>query len=314
MIKKRIINNFSSLLGFVLLGISIAAIHHELREYNYRDIFNSLTTMSPSRLYMAIGLTGLGYMGMACYDTLAFHHIGHAINYKKSVFTGFISAAATNTVGLAFLTGSAIRYRYYSTWGVSAIEIAQVIAFENVSFWLGLFAVSGVMFLANPLVIPAQLKLPFVSVRPLGIIFLLLVAAYVVGSLISKKPLKIRGHEFRFPSLKISLAQIVISILDWIVAGAVLYVLLPSTASLSYLGFLGIFLLAMTAGIVSNVPGGLGVFETVILLLLSSKIPAATVLGTLLAYRGVYYFLPLGVATGLMGFYELRARVKKRSS
>ena len=312
MLKKHI-NNFSSLLGFVLLGISIAAIHHELREYNYRDIFNSLLSMPPSRLYLAIGLTSLSYAAMAYYDTVSFRHIGNFINYKKVLFTGFISAAATNTVGFAFLTGSAIRYRYYSTWGVSAIEIAQVIAFENVSFCLGLFTVSGLMFLFNPLVIPPQLHLPFLSLRLLGVVFLLIVAAYIVGSILSKKSLIISGHEFRFPSLKIALIQVSLSSLDWLLAGAVLYVLLPFTASLSYWGFLGIFLLAMIAVVVSNVPGGLGVFETVILLLLSPKIPATIVFGSLLAYRGVYYFLPLGVATGLMGFYEIAERLKRRS-
>ncbi|HEY9905826.1 MAG TPA: lysylphosphatidylglycerol synthase domain-containing protein [Candidatus Sericytochromatia bacterium] len=312
MLKKHI-NNFSSLLGFVLLGISIAAIHHELREYNYRDIFNSLLSMPPRRLYLAIGLTSLSYAAMAYYDTVSFRHIGNFINYKKVLFTGFISAAATNTVGFAFLTGSAIRYRYYSTWGVSAIEIAQVIAFENVSFCLGLFTVSGLMFLFNPLVIPPQLHLPFLSLRLLGVVFLLIVAAYIVGSILSKKSLIISGHEFRFPSLKIALIQVSLSSLDWLLAGAVLYVLLPFTASLSYWGFLGIFLLAMIAVVVSNVPGGLGVFETVILLLLSPKIPATIVFGSLLAYRGVYYFLPLGVATGLMGFYEIAERLKRRS-
>lgn len=311
--KKRLINNFSSLLGFVLLGISLATIHHELREYNYQDVFNSLAALPTSRLFLAIGFTIIGYLGMATYDTLAFHYIGHSIAYSKSAFTGFISAAATNTVGFAFLTGSAIRYRFYSAWGVSAIAIAQVIAFENISFWLGLFGVSGVMFLLNPLVIPSQLKLPFISVRPLGIIFLLLVVAYVLGSIVSRKPLKIREQEFRFPSLKIAIAQIGISTLDWILAGAVLYVLLPSTTSISYANFLGIFLLAMTAGVVSNVPSGLGVFESIILLLLSSKVPPASVLGSLLAYRGVYYFLPLGLATGLLGLYEIRERLKVRS-
>jgi hypothetical protein len=309
---KKLLDNFSSLLGFVLLGISLAAIHYELRHYNYRDIVNTLRALPASRLYSAIGLTALSYLGIAMYDSLAFRYIGHSIAFSKSFFTGFISAAATNTVGFAFLTGSAIRYRFYSTWGVSAFAIAQVIVFENISFWLGLLAVSGVMFLSHPLEIPTQLKLPL-SVRPLGIIFLLLVAAYLLGSIVSRQPLKIRGREFRFPSLQISLAQLGISCIDWIVAAAVLYVLLPSPTPISFIGFLGIFLLAMTGGVVSNVPGGLGVFEGVILLLLSSKIAPTTVFGTLLAYRGVYYFLPLGVATGLLGLYEIRARLKKRS-
>lgn len=311
MFKKYIVNNFGSILGLFLLGISIAAIHHELREYNYRDIFNSLISLPPSRLYLAIAFTTLGYMAMAFYDNISFRIIRHSINYKKVIFTGFLSAAATNNVGFAFLTGSAIRYRYYSAWGASAIEIAQVIAFENISFWLGLFTVSGLMFLFDPLVVPTQVNLPFLSLRPLGIIFLLLVITYIIGSLLGKKPLVIRGHEFRFPSLQIALIQIGLSSLDWLVAAAAFYVLLPAT-SLSYLGFLNIFLLGMLAVIVSNVPGGIGVFETVILLLLSPQIPATTVMGTLLAYRGIYYFLPLGVATLLMGAYELKEKLKRR--
>lgn len=310
---KKLLHHLSSLLGFFLLGISLWAIAHELRQYNYRDIFSSLLALPTSRLYLSIGFTILSYLGLATYDTLALRYIGHPLVWTKSVFTGFISAAATNTVGFAFLTGSAIRYRFYSAWGVSAIAIAQVIAFENVSFWLGLFAVSGMMFLLNPLVIPPQLHLPFISVRPLGIVFLLLVAAYLLGSIVSKKPLKIREHDFRFPSVQIAIAQIAISSLDWILTGAVLYVLLPSTTPLSYLSFLGIYLLAMTGGVVSNVPSGLGVFESIILLLLAPQVPAAAVLGSLLAYRAVYYLLPLGVATGLLGVYEIRARMKAGS-
>ena len=310
---KKLLHNFSSFLGFFLLGLSFWAIASELRQYDYRDVFKRCAAIPTSRLYWAIGLTILSYLGLANYDSLAFRYIGHALAYPKSVFTGFISAAATNTVGFAFLTGSAIRYRLYSAWGVSAIAIAQIILFENISFWLGLFAVSGVMFLFYPLEIPTQLHLPFLSVRPIGLIFLVLVAAYLVGSLFARKPLNIRGHEFRFPSLPIALAQLAISCLDWICATAVLYILLPATTALSYPGFLGLYLLAMTAGVVSNVPGGLGVFESIILLLLSSKVPVTAVLGSLLVYRGIYYLLPLVVATGLLGLYEIRSRWKVRS-
>jgi glycosyltransferase 2 family protein len=313
MLKKHIINNFSSFLGFLLLGVSIVAIHHELRQYNYQEIFNSLITLPPNSLFLSIGFTILSYMGIGCYDTVSFYYLRHPISYKKSIFTGFISEAATNTVGMAFLTGSAIRYRYYSNWGVTALEIAQIIAFENVSFWLGLFAVSGVVFLTHPITVPTQIQLPFLSVQPLGIIFLMLAAAYIAGSIFSKKSLKIREHEFRFPSLKIALMQLGISSLDWVFTGAVLFVLLPATPSLSFFSFLGVFLLAMLVAAVSNIPGGLGVFESIILLLLSDKISPAVIMGTLLAYRAVYYFFPLGVATGLMGAYEIKEKLNKRS-
>lgn len=308
MMLKKLRLNFSSLFGLLLLVLSLWAIASELREYNYRDILNSLAAIPKSRLSWAIWLTALGYVVMIGYDILGFNYINRSLSWNKIAFTNFISSAFSNTIGFALLTGSAIRYRFYASWGVSAVAIAQVIAFANFTFWLGMFAVAGFLFIINPLKIPTQLHLTFATVRPIGVIFLLLVAAYLLGSIFIKQPLIIRGHEFRFPSFKISLAQIAISSFDWILAAAVLYALLPSNISLSYLDFLGIYLLAMFAGVVSNVPGGLGVFETIILLILSSKVSAAAVLGSMLAYRGVYYFLPLLVAAGLLGLYEIRFR------
>ncbi|MEH2194414.1 MAG: lysylphosphatidylglycerol synthase domain-containing protein [Nostoc sp.] len=304
---KKLQLNFSTLFGLSLLVISVVAIANELHEYNYRDILNSLAAIPKSRLSWAIWLTALGYLVMIGYDILGFSYINRSLNWNKIALTSFISSAFSNTIGFALLTGSAIRYRFYTTWGVSAVAIAQVIAFANFTFWLGMFAVAGCLFLINPLKIPTQLHLPFATVRPIGVIFLLLVAGYLLGSIFIKQPLIIRGQEFRFPDFKISLIQIAISGFDWILAAAVLYAVLPGNISLSYLDFLGIYLLAMFAGVVSNVPGGLGVFETIILLILSSKVSAAAILGSMLAYRGVYYFLPLLVASGLLGIYEVRS-------
>jgi len=305
MVKKLQIK-FSTLFGLSLLVLSVWAIANELREYNYRDILNSLAVIPKSRLSWAVWLTAFGYLVMVGYDILGFSYINRSLSWNKIALTSFISSAFSNTIGFALLTGSAIRYRFYSSWGVSAVAIAQVIAFANFTFWLGMFAVAGLLFIINPLKIPTQLHLPFTTVRPIGVIFLLLVATYLLGSIFIKQPLIIREQEFRFPTLKISLAQIAISSFDWILAAAVLYVVLPTNISLSYLDFLGIYLLAMFAGVVSNVPGGLGVFETIILLILSSKVSAAAVLGSMLVYRVVYYYLPLLLAAGLLGLDEIR--------
>ncbi|WP_414573483.1 lysylphosphatidylglycerol synthase domain-containing protein [Nostoc sp. CCY 9925] len=304
--KPRI--NFSSLFGLLLLLLSSWAIAHELHEYNYRDILNSLAAIPKTRLSWGIWLTAFGYLVMIGYDILGFNYINRSLSWNKIAFTNFISSTFSNTIGFALLTGSAIRYRFYANWGMSAVAIAQIIAFANFTFWLGMFAIAGLTFITNPLTIPTQLHLPFTTVRPIGIIFLLLITIYLLGSILIKQPLIIHQQEFRFPPLPISLAQIAISSLDWILAAAVLYVLLPSNTSLSYLDLLAIYLLAMFAGVVSNIPGGLGVFETVVLLFLSSKISAVAVLGSLLAYRGVYYFLPLLLAAGLLGIYEMNFR------
>jgi glycosyltransferase 2 family protein len=305
---KKLRLNFSSLFGLLLLVLSLWAIASQLREYNYHDILNSLAAIPKSRLSWAIWLTALGYLVMIGYDILGFSYINRSLSWNKIALTNFISSAFSNTIGFALLTGSAIRYRFYANWGVSAVAIAQVIAFTNFTFWLGMFAVAGLMFVINPFTIPTQLHLPFATVRPIGVIFLLLIAIYLLGSILIKQTLTFRQQEFCFPSLQISLSQIAISSLDWILAAAILYALLPRNTSLSYLDFLGIYLLGMFAGVISNIPGGLGVFETVVLLFISDKISAAAVLGSLLAYRGIYYFLPLLLAAGLLVIYEIQFR------
>lgn len=123
---KKLLHNLSSLFGFLLLGLSIWAIANELRVYNYRDVLSSLASLSPNRLYLAIGLTTVNYLVMTGYDFLACRYIRHPLSYPKVAFASFISHCVSNTVGFAFLTGSAIRDRFYSHWGLEAIAIVWV--------------------------------------------------------------------------------------------------------------------------------------------------------------------------------------------
>ncbi|HBB31427.1 MAG TPA: hypothetical protein DDZ80_10375 [Cyanobacteria bacterium UBA8803] len=310
---KKHLRNFSSLFGFLLLGLSLWAIGGQLREYNYHDILNSLVALPKIRLVWALGLTSLAYLALSGYDLLALHYIRYSLAYWKIVLANFISNAVSNTIGLSLLTSSAIHYRFYSGWGIPPVAIAIAIAFVNLSFCLGLLALGGVIFLLVPLPIPPQINFPWLSARPLGVIFLLIIGIYLLGSLFIRKPFKLGNLDFRFPSFKMAAALIAVSSVEWGLAAAVLYTLLPETTALSYPTFLGIYLLAMAAGVFSNVPGGLGVFETIVLLLVWPHIPAATVFASLLAYRGVYYFLPLFIATLLLGFYELKTRSKYKS-
>ncbi|MCC6545436.1 MAG: bifunctional lysylphosphatidylglycerol flippase/synthetase MprF, partial [Nitrospirae bacterium] len=155
-----------------------------------------------------------------------------------------------------------------------------------------------------------SLHLPFTSVKPIGILFLILTAGYLLLSILKKKPFKIRSFEFSIPRPGLSLSQIIVSCVDWSIAGSVLYFLLPSSEALSYPNVLGIFLLAQIAGLASQVPGGLGVFDTIVLILLSQTLPSYSVVGSLIVYRGIYYLLPLGVATALLGIHEFLQKKK----
>ncbi len=298
-------------LGLVLFGVSVWTLHRELQQYSFGEILRSLAAIPANFLGMAIVFTLLNCLAFTGYDTLAVRYIRHPLPYRKTALTAIVSIAFSNSIGLALLSGSAIRYRFYKDWGLSATEIAQIIVFCNLGFWLGLFAVGGVVFLLAPVAIPTLLHLPFNSAQPLGWIFLAIVIGYLLWNLLRREALQIGRFIFPHLPMPLALAQVGIASADWMLAAAVLYALLPSDVPLSYPGFFSLYLLGQIAGVISNIPGGLGVFETVILLLLSPLIPSARVFGALIAYRGIYYLAPLCIAAILLGLYELKQRWKK---
>jgi phosphatidylglycerol lysyltransferase len=313
-LAKRLSRIVPILLSVLLFGLSIWAITSELRKYRLQDVVNSLNAIPNEYLLSAIALTLLNYLLLTGYDTLAVKYINQSLAYKHTALVAIISYAISNSVGFALLSGSAIRYRFYSAWGFSTAKIAGIITFCNLSFWLGLFAVGSIVFTFSPLSIPQQLNLPFLSVRPVGFILLATIIAYLLWTGLSQKPLKIRNWVFPHLPFKLSLAQISLTSADWMLASAVLYVLLlPVPHHFSFFSFFAIYLLGQIVGILSNVPGGLGIFETVLILLLSPSIPSDHLLGALLAYRGIYYFLPLGVSIATLGWYELRQRMTKKT-
>jgi uncharacterized membrane protein YbhN (UPF0104 family) len=171
-----------------------------------------------------------------------------------------------------------------------------------------MLGIGGVSFLVDPQRIPQLLKLPFLTTKPLGVIFLLLVTGYFFLTLTYKKPIKIGKENIYLPSWTLSLALILLTFIDWILAARVLYLLLPDNHNTSFLGFFGLYVFAMTAGVLSNVPGGIGVFEFIMLRLRPEYVSNAELFGSLIAYRAIYYFLPLIVAFVWLLGYEARRK------
>ena len=309
---KRLSSFLFPFLGLSLFCLSIWAITQELRQYSYEDILNSLKNSSIKSLFLASLFTILNYLVLTTYDVLACRYIRHPLPYPKVALVALTSYGISNSVGFALFTGSAIRYRLYIPWGLTTVEVAQIIAFSNLSFWLGLSAVGGVLFLREPLAIPKIIDLPFdlpfINVYPLGILFLVATCSYFLASLLLKrKRIRIGSESLFLPSPTTAFAQILISSIDWSFAAAILYVLLPSSP-VSFLEFCSIYLLGQIAGLVSNVPGGLGVFETILLLMLSPIIPTTKIFAALLLYRLIYFFIPLLISILLLALYEIRQR------
>ena len=303
-LKKKLIRAAGPAIGLIILSVAVWVLHACLREYRYRDIVDALASIPRGYLLAALGLTILNYAILTGYDFLALKYITKPIHYRKIAFTSFVSYAFSQNLGFGLLTGGSLRYRLYSAWGLTAAEITNVVAFCALTFWLGIFTVGGLVFTFEPLALPASLHLPFESAWPIGVLFLVLSGGYLGLCAAGRGPLKFWSWEFPVPSFKLALAQIITSGLDWTAAGAVLYVLLPDQTSLSLFGVLAVFLLAQVVGLISHVPGGLGVFEAMILYSLTPELPASTVLASLLAFRIIYYLLPLGGAVISLGSYE----------
>lgn len=310
--KKKILQFAVPLFGFLVFVFALRVLHHSLAHYHYHDVVRSLRHIPPLRVFLALLFAFCGYFAMTGYDSLALLYVRHSLSYRRIAIASFIGYAVSNTVGLSWLTGGSIRFSLYSEWGLSAVEITHVVAFCGLTVWLGFLTLAGLIFIISPPGIPETLHVPFYGVASLGFLFVAAVLSYILLCAYAKKPLRILQWEFQFPSLRLSLAQILLSAGDWTLAASVLYVLLPSTNhSLSYPHFLGIFFLAQIAGSASQVPGGLGVFETAVILLISPRIPSSDVLGSLMAFRVIYHLFPLGIASVLLGSLEILHRKKQ---
>ena len=296
------------LLILALFAVALRVLEDTLAHYRYRDVMHYLRELPAGQIALAVLLTILGYLTMTGYDALAFRYIRHALPYRRIALASFIGYAFNNNVGLSGVVGGSLRYRLYSAWRLSAVDIARVIAFCTISFWLGFVVLGGFVFIVMPPAVPPSIHLPIHSVRLIGLLMIIPAAIYLLWIAVKREPLRVRQWEFELPKPRVFVAQAAISSLDWIIAAAVLFILLPKHLPIGFSHFLGIFLLAQIAGVVSNVPGGLGIFEAVILVFLAQFYPAGAILGSLVAFRAIYYLLPLVLATLLLAIHELLER------
>lgn len=297
------------LLALALFGGALWLLHRTLSEFHYHDILRQLHALHSGQIAAVLGLTVLSYTVMTGYDWLAIRYVQHPLATHKVALTSFISYAFSNNIGLSLLAAGSIRYRLYSAWGLSTEEIARVLSFTVATFWLGVCAAGGMTFVMEPLRLPGTLHLPFLSVRLLGLVLLVLVGAYLATVHLRSRPFAVGGWQWSLPRPGLAWAQMLIGAADWVLAGSVLYVLLPASVHLSLPHLLGIFLLAQVVALISHVPGGLGVFESLILLSLPHA-PLDALAGSLMVYRAVYYLLPLACASLLLGgieFFRQRA-------
>ncbi len=195
MIKKRIIHSLGPLIGLLLFAAALWMLRTELKEYSYHNVMRNLEELPALRVYIALALTLFNYFVMTGYDSLALRYIRSPLPYRKIALASFIGYAFSINIGLSMIAGGTVRYRLYSSWGLSAQEITKVIASRTLALWLGLFSLSGAVFLIEPIAVSSMLHLPLYSLCPLGIVLLASCRWIFIAVYIKKKATEDRRVE-----------------------------------------------------------------------------------------------------------------------
>jgi phosphatidylglycerol lysyltransferase len=303
--RNRIV---TALVGLLAGGVALVALHHSLGEYRYEDIVHGFASIYRGSLGAAVALVIAGYIVLGGYDALASRYVGRPLSPRRSLLVAFVSYAVGNNTGFANLGTGSIRFRMYALWGYAGSEIATILAFCSLTFWIGFMTLGGVVFVFAPPPLPDSLQFLGGSARLLGSALLAVVAAYVASSLVRRQPLRVGGFSIASPG-RLALGQILVSSVDWMLAASALWVLLPARDTMPLPQFVGLYLMAQAIALVSHVPAGLGVLESILVLLVASpERPAAQVLASILVYRVVYYLFPLLAALVLLAGIEAARR------
>lgn len=298
--KKKIIEYFKIAAELTIFLVAVFFIHKELKKYSLHDLSSSIEAIPFWAITLIIFFVCLDYLILTCFDILAFKNENYNLPKKNIGFVAFVSFAFANSIGLSGLTASGLRLNLYSILGVPYKTIMNVVIFCYTTFWLGLLWIGGIFLTLLPVSlvdIKLPIKLPIDTTVPIGII--LLIGAIIFTGVIVKK------HK---NTKEILINRIIVALADWVSLSFVLYFALPPHNRIDFFHFLAIFIIAQILGFLSNVPGGIGVFDLIFLTLLGGAYSSDKIIGALLVYRIAYFFIPLLVAFTIFTIYHLFIR------
>jgi uncharacterized membrane protein YbhN (UPF0104 family) len=294
--------------GLAFFGVAVWALQDALRNYQLQEILVALRTLPAAMVALALAATAATYLAATAYDYFAFRYVSRRLPLGVTAFTAFVSYSFGNNVGNTLITGATVRYWMYSARGIPPGDIAKIVLFCSLGFWLGYALLGAVAFAGSPIEVPPSLGFSWLSTRPLGLAFLIGLLVYLAAVILRPGVLRTKDWVPDLPSLPLTLGQIATSTIYLSLMGAALWALLPP--GVGYAELMTVFMFALVAGTVSQVPAGLGVFETVVVVLLAPALPVPGVLAGLIAFRAIFYLLPLAVAFAAVGGWQLRRAVR----
>jgi uncharacterized membrane protein YbhN (UPF0104 family) len=317
---KRILDFFWPLVGFAAVAVSLWLLHREFKgEAVGPEVWEHLKSISVGHYLLAILSTLVAYAALAWYDRIALLHLGiKNISWVFISLCSFTTYALAHNIGATVFSGGMVRYRAYHSKGLSAAQVAVLVAICSLTFALGTVLLGGLISVLEP----EQLsrfrgKLPEnlrsltdpTTARLIGVVFLSGVAIYVIGSIFRFRPLIIKGFRLEYPKPGIAFRQLLAAPLELLGAAGIIYFSLPDAGNPGYFAVLAVFIVSFSAALWSNAPGGLGVFEWFFISAMP-EMPKTQVLAALLVFRLFYLLIPFFLSIFVVIIFE-RNRLKE---
>ncbi|MFT4270989.1 MAG: lysylphosphatidylglycerol synthase domain-containing protein [Pantoea sp.] len=294
------------LTGLFFIAVLVLLVVYA-RQVNWDDVYQVIVNYNRTLVFSAVALVVISYLTYGLYDLIGRAYCGHKLAKRQVMLVSFICYAFNLTLS-TWVGGVAMRYRLYSRLGLPGGTITRIFSLSIATNWLGYILLAGVVFVAGMVPLPAGWFIGENTLRLIGGALLVLVAIYLWACAFAKRRhWTIKGQHLQLPSLRMALFQFAVSCANWMVMGAIIWLLLAQ--QVDYPQVLGVLLISSIAGVIIHIPAGIGVLEAVFLALLSGQGTShGTIIAALLAYRVLYFILPLLLALVLYLWLESRAR------
>ena len=302
--KTSLLNKIISWLGLFFFVLAAFMIYHQLSKYTLDELKSAILNIPRKNLIYAGIASFSGYVALSTYDYLALKYIKKKLSAWKWILTGFIGFSVSNNAGHAIVSGVAVRYRFYSRWGISTGDIVKMVTFSGFTYLVACFFLIILGYVMTPEHAFGSSSSTRLSTMITAILSVIGLAIYFWASLCYKKGVIIKGVKFRMPKFRLAVEQTLIGSIDIVMAALVLYSVLIGFVKIDFMTFMGAFIIAQVLGVYSQVPGGLGVFELVFSNILPGQDNQAILFGALIAYRIIYYLLPLLISGVVLFIYE----------
>jgi glycosyltransferase 2 family protein len=305
-------NRIGFLLSVAIIAIAAVVLYRILRHIDVQEVIDTLKASNPRNIALAALFVAAGYFTLTFYDLFALRTIGRPdVPYRVAALAGFTSYSVGHNIGASVFTGGAVRYRIYSAWGLTAIDVAKICFIAGLTFWLGNVAVLGLGIAYEPQAASAIDQLPPWFNRVIALLGLAVLAGYVAWVWVKPRVIGRADWVVTLPGGPLTLLQIAIGIVDLSCCALAMYVLMPDDPHIDFIKLAVIFVSATLLGFASHSPGGLGVFDAAMLVALI-EFEKEELLAGLLLFRLLYYVVPFALSLIILGVRELWLGVVSR--